>query len=140
MGVAFKVSRKELNEYVQSAYSKTQFIFFPHVLTKNVVFETNFGQRVSLIGDEPFAPIKADFQLIQKLPLELRVHNERKSKSKADCEVIFLIGLPGVGKTKYAQDLTRKNPQKFFYTIGVSAIIDKMKVIAIQFIQYINKM
>lgn len=130
MGVAFKVSRKELNEYVQSTCSKTQFVFFPHVLTKNVVFETNFGQRVSLIGDEPFAPIKSDFQLIQKLPLESRVHNERKFKCKADCEVIFLIGLPGAGKTKYSQDLTKRNPEKFYYTIGVSNIIDKMKVIA----------
>jgi len=128
MGIAFKACRKELSEYVKNAFSKTQFIFFPHVLTKNVVFETNFGQRVSLIGDEPFAPIKADFQLIQKLPLELRVHNERKFKNKADCEVIFLIGLPGAGKTKYAQELAKKYPEKFYYTIGVSNIIDKMKV------------
>jgi hypothetical protein len=38
-----------------------KILFFPHVLSKNVVFELNFGQRVSLIGDEPFAPSLACF-------------------------------------------------------------------------------
>lgn len=61
--------------------------FFPHVLTKNVVFEVNFGQRVSLIGDEPFAPIKSGFELIQKIPLETRFCNEPRKTNKSDYEV-----------------------------------------------------
>jgi hypothetical protein len=44
----------------------------------------NFGQRVSLIGDEPFAPIKSDFKLIQKLPIESRFSNEFPIKREAE--------------------------------------------------------
>ena len=55
MGVAYKISKLELIEYLKTneLYQNVpdSEIFYPHVLTKNVVFEMNFGQRVSLIGD-----------------------------------------------------------------------------------------
>ncbi len=37
-------------ENTKKDINKNNLIFFPHVLTKNIVFEMNFGQRVSLIG------------------------------------------------------------------------------------------
>ncbi len=64
--------------------------FFPHVLSRNIVFEMNFGQRVSLIGDEPFAPIKSGFELIQKISLDKRVSNGPRSQNKKDYEVVNL--------------------------------------------------
>ena len=84
LGVAFVVLKKDLDNHLKKLNSEAanlenhqeSLIFFPHVLTKNVVFEMNFGQRVSLIGDEPFAPIKSDFKLIQKIPIENRFSNE----------------------------------------------------------------
>lgn len=96
-GVAFRIRHSELDSYV-STLSELQSnedpkrvddlkVFFPHVLTKNVVFEVNFGQRVSLIGDEPFAPIKNGFELIQKIPLEARFRNESRSSDRHDYEV-----------------------------------------------------
>ena len=51
------MEKNELKKKYETEYSQDlKFLFFPHVLTKNIVFEVNFGQRVSLIGDEPFAP------------------------------------------------------------------------------------
>lgn len=47
----------------------------------------NFGQRVSLLGDEPFAPIKPNFELIQKLALDKRIRGTVAPKEKKDCEV-----------------------------------------------------
>lgn len=96
-GVAFRIRQSELDSYV-STLSELQSnenikrvddlkVFFPHVLTKNVVFEVNFGQRVSLIGDEPFAPIMNGFELIQKMPLEARFRNESRSSDRHDYEV-----------------------------------------------------
>jgi hypothetical protein len=85
LGTAFKVDRIKLNEYLNE--SEEKLVLFPHVLSKNVVFEMNFGQRVSYIGDEPFAPIKSGFQLIQKQPLEQRVAADPRPASKKDCEV-----------------------------------------------------
>jgi hypothetical protein len=67
-------------------------ILFPHVLTKNIVFEMNFGQRVSLIGDEPFAPIKADYLLIQKVPIAKRFCSDLPEKDQpAEVNFILLI-------------------------------------------------
>ena len=83
MGLAYEIDRSELLLNDQNEKP----IFFPHVLSKNVVFEVNFGQRVSLLGDEPFAPIKQEYELIQKIPLDLRVRGELAPKSKQQCEV-----------------------------------------------------
>lgn len=79
-GVAFRIKRSDLGENENA-------VFYPHVLSKNCVFEMNFGQRVSLIGDEPFAPIKSDFELIQKRPMEARVSNAPRKTNKSDYEV-----------------------------------------------------
>lgn len=51
------------------------------------MFEMNFGQRVSLIGDEPFAPIKSGFELMQKIPLEMRYRNAERILNKKEYEV-----------------------------------------------------
>lgn len=47
----------------------------------------NFGQRVSLIGDEPFAPIKSDYLLIQKIPIEKRTCSDTSQKKEGEAEV-----------------------------------------------------
>ena len=60
-------TEEELKSHAANSPGVPSIVLFPHVLTKNIVFEMNFGQRVSLIGDEPFAPIKADYLLIQKI-------------------------------------------------------------------------
>lgn len=95
MGIAFVISKNDFFKSCQNEFKNEEqkFLFFPHVLSKNIVFEMNFGQRVSLIGDEPFAPsnllkvsliyskiikiwliniVKNDFLLIQKIPIEKR--------------------------------------------------------------------
>ncbi len=43
----------------------------------------------------------------------------------------MLIGLPGVGKTEWADNYLKNNPKKSYYIIGVSKILEKMKVIYI---------
>ncbi len=40
----------------------------------------------------------------------------------------MLVGLPGVGKTAWAEEHTKANPQKNFLILGFSSILDKMKV------------
>ena len=91
MGVAFTIMKKDL---IKDQNGLTTF--YPHILSKNIVFEVNFGQRVSLLGDEPFAPLKSGFELMQKFSLEKRIRGELAPKEKKDCEVIMLIGLPGI--------------------------------------------
>lgn len=100
LGTAFKISKNEICKYVderksnqtiqQESENQPKYIFYPHVLSKNYVYEMNFGQRVSFIGDEPFAPIKSDFKFIQKLPYENRYFNGTKLLDKKECDVNIL--------------------------------------------------
>lgn len=40
----------------------------------------------------------------------------------------MLIGLPGAGKTCWAKEYVKKNPQQLYNIIGMSTILEKMKV------------
>jgi heterogeneous nuclear ribonucleoprotein U-like protein 1 len=124
LGVAFDL---KLNELLLS--TSTSF-FYPHVLSKNIVFEMNFGQRVSLIGDEPFAPIKSGFELIQKVDPQKRIHSGFLPKDRKNCQVILVVGLPGSGKTEWCLNYIKENLNKRYSLISTSTIIEKMKVIS----------
>lgn len=39
-----------------------------------------------------------------------------------------MVGLPHVGKTNWALNYAKKNLKKFYFIIGVSSIIEKMKI------------
>jgi len=42
--------------------------------------------------------------------------------------MILLIGLPASGKTTWANKYREENPDKRFYVIGTSALVERMKV------------
>lgn len=62
---------------------------YPHVMSKNISFEVNFGERA-----EPWAleeRFEGDFEWASKVPLEKRVKGPQKPENKKQCEVnIFL--------------------------------------------------
>lgn len=84
LGTAFTLKKSDI---LKDNKNLQELTFFPQILSKNIVFEVNFGQRVSLLGDEPFAPIKPTYELMQKLALDKRVRGEVAPKEKKDCEV-----------------------------------------------------
>lgn len=127
LGEAFKVSRNELREYFKNNHDT--FVFYPHVLTRNIVYEVNFGQRVSFLGDEPFAPIKTGFELIKKVPIEKRFKNWLAPKEQKDCEILMLVGLPSSGKTYWAKQYSKENPEKCYNILGTSELLNKTRVI-----------
>lgn len=73
--VAFEVPKSSLED-------KT---LFPHILSKNISFEVNFGDRIEpWISDESF---KENFEWASKVPLEQRVQGPKKPEEKSECEV-----------------------------------------------------
>ena len=124
------MAKSELRDRIGADNTDSDLLtFYPHVLTRNIVYEVNFGARMSVLGDEPFAPIKTQYELIQKLPLDKRVKNEQAPKEKSQCECIMLVGLPAAGKTEWARNYVKQNPRKCYNILGISSILDKMKVI-----------
>ena len=84
LGVAFRVSRAEL---------KGQALF-PHVMTKNQDFLVNFGQL-----SEPMCPLLPNYSPIGQLEIkDGLVRGTKAPKTKNDCEVLQMVGLPGMSQ------------------------------------------
>ncbi|XP_062587264.1 heterogeneous nuclear ribonucleoprotein U-like isoform X2 [Saccostrea cucullata] len=115
LGVCFPVEKSKLEEAL-----------FPHILTKNVAFECNFGAL-----EEPWFPLKEEFTFIGKVPLEDRVRGTTPPAKKEECEVIMMIGLPASGKTTWAEKLKASQPEKMYNILGTNLIIDKMRVMGL---------
>nr|XP_006819056.1 PREDICTED: heterogeneous nuclear ribonucleoprotein U-like protein 1-like [Saccoglossus kowalevskii] len=115
LGVAFNLG-PEIN-------GKT---LFPHINVKNTKFEVNFGDR------SPRFPLTPGFQMIQWLPPHALLQATIPSTRKEDHEIIMMVGLPGAGKSTWAEEYARKHPEKNFYILGTNAIIDKMKVMGLK--------
>uniref|UniRef100_A0A8C7VK36 SAP domain-containing protein n=1 Tax=Oncorhynchus mykiss TaxID=8022 RepID=A0A8C7VK36_ONCMY len=117
LDVAFRVSREELAERP----------LFPHVLVKNCAIEFNFGQK-----EEPFFPLPEGYTFIQNVPLENRMRGTVGPASKADCELLMMVGLPASGKTTWALKHAEEHPAKKYNILGTNAIMEKMKVMGLR--------
>uniref|UniRef100_A0AAR2M5N1 SAP domain-containing protein n=1 Tax=Pygocentrus nattereri TaxID=42514 RepID=A0AAR2M5N1_PYGNA len=100
---------------------------FPHVLVKNCSIEFNFGQR-----EEPFFPPPEGFTFIQDLPLQDRTRGSLGPATKADCEMLMMVGLPGSGKTTWSSKYSEQHPEKKYNILGTNAIMEKMKVMGLR--------
>ncbi|XP_059484411.1 heterogeneous nuclear ribonucleoprotein U-like protein 1 [Neocloeon triangulifer] len=116
-GVAFTVPKADL---------KGQALF-PHVLTKNCSFSCNFGT------DEPWFP-SADSQFTQIGSLSIGeeiILGPQRPASKSECEAIMMVGIPGCGKTFWANKYAAEHPEKHYNVLGTNNLIDKMKVMGL---------
>eukprot|EP00731_Ephydatia_muelleri_P022197 Em0014g788a len=94
---------------------------YPIVYTKNVLVSVNFNEPALFPPPEGFVPI-------QKAAEGHWTPAQKSPKSKADCEVVMLVGLPGCGKTMWAEKHSQLSPGKRYNILGTNAIMDKMKV------------
>jgi len=97
--------------------------FFPHIFIKNVKCTTWFGDtpKPSWAQSKSFGyrPISEATNTIDPM------HQE--PKSKGDCEVVMMIGLPATGKTCWAHKYVAKSGKKFD-VLGTDLLLDQMRV------------
>lgn len=104
---------------------KKETSLFPHILTKNIRFEVNFGQQA------PWFPPAPGFMYIMQFPVNERVRGLKPPSTKSSCEMIMIIGLPGSGKTTWGINKAKTNPEMRYNIIGTDTLIDKMKVMGL---------
>ncbi|CAG0918021.1 unnamed protein product [Notodromas monacha] len=119
-GVAFNINRDDLSEKP----------LFPHVLSKNVKFEVNFGDR----ADGPY--FQHPEQLLghvscAEVALEDRVRGPLPPEKKEDCELLMMVGLPSCGKTTWANKYSSEHPDKKFNVLSTNFLLDRMKVMGL---------
>ena len=82
-----------------------------------------------LFQEKPWFPLLDDeYKFINDVPLEERVRSVKPPTRREDCEVLLMVGLPGSGKTYWATEQQKLQPDKRWYVLGTNNIIDRMKV------------
>lgn len=112
LGVAFRLDPSQQKGHT----------IYPHILCKNC--------SVSLNLDPVSAPWYCGppgfFPLIALQPHE-RTQASRPPASKEDCEVVMMVGLPGSGKTHWAQAIMAQHPDKHYNLLSTDTILACMK-------------
>ena len=92
---------------------------FPHVLLKNVQIEVTFDSLFSHSLDDDF---------VKFLPIQCAVNlgvTTPEILPPTSPEILMLVGLPKVGKTKWTQDHIKENPEKLYYVLSTNNIMNR---------------
>jgi len=98
---------------------------FPHILSKNVKFEVNFGSIDASINAWK-EPLPGGY--IKAAKSDNKIRGKPRIQKREDCELIMMVGLPASGKTTWVNKFLKENPYKNYNILGTSAILNKMTI------------
>ncbi|CAF4105072.1 unnamed protein product [Rotaria sp. Silwood2] len=118
-GQAFELDKTTFSNH----NDENRFIFYPHILVKNIKFQCNFEQL-----ETSWSEIKNDYIFPQNISLHERIRCSEPILEKNDCQVILLSGLIGSGKTTWAKKYIKDNSTKNFNLINAEYVLSKMAI------------
>merc|ERR1719411_871477 len=118
-GDAFQITKEELGSGS----------LFPHIMTRNVKFEVNFGIDKEAADKENWKePLAEEYVKVGKVAEADRTRGNERIAARDQCEMIMMIGLPGCGKSTWVEKHVQENPAKQYNVIGTNTMINKMTV------------
>ncbi|KAK3731058.1 hypothetical protein QZH41_019217 [Actinostola sp. cb2023] len=96
--------------------------FYPHVTIKNMKVWVNFGYH------PPRQDLVPGFTMMEHISRDLLVRGTCGPDTRRDCQVIMMVGLPGSGKTVWANKYTADHKDMKVNVLGTNTIMDKMKI------------
>nr|CAD7593177.1 unnamed protein product [Timema genevievae] len=114
-GVAYEIAHSQLEGKP----------LFPHILTKNSKFECNFS------GNNPWFNALPGYTFVGDYPLEQRHAGAKRPEKREECEMIMMCGLPGCGKTTWANEWYNQHLDTKYNILGTNNLIDKMKMMGL---------
>ncbi|KAL4622988.1 heterogeneous nuclear ribonucleoprotein U-like protein 2 [Arapaima gigas] len=112
LGVAFHVSLASLAGRA----------LHPHVLCRNCSVSLNLDP-----AGAPWFPSPPGYTPLVALPRELLHRAPLPPKSKQECEVLMMVGMPGAGKTHWAKAHMAQNPEKRYNLLGTHTVLSAMR-------------
>ncbi|XP_036403650.1 heterogeneous nuclear ribonucleoprotein U-like protein 2 [Megalops cyprinoides] len=112
LGIAFHVSQGALAGHA----------LHPHVLCLNCRVSLNLNPT-----GPPWHPGPSGCTPLPSLPPELRMRAPLPPVSKQQCEVLMMVGMPGAGKTHWAQARMAEHPEKRYNLLGTHTILSCMR-------------
>lgn len=83
--------------------------------------------------EEPEEPliteILENYIYIGKYPEESLIAGSRRPETRQECEVIMMVGLPGAGKTHWAENHAKENSEKRYNILGTNSLLERMKIL-----------
>ncbi|XP_072277692.1 heterogeneous nuclear ribonucleoprotein U-like protein 2 isoform X2 [Pyxicephalus adspersus] len=112
LGQAFVIDKSTLGEQA----------LLPHILCKGCAFQVNFGQR-----EEQWHSPPDDFTFLKGFSDEDLTRAPLAPKTTEECEVLLMVGLPGAGKSTWANKHIEENPEKHFQHLCTDALLPQLK-------------
>ncbi|XP_060771191.1 heterogeneous nuclear ribonucleoprotein U-like protein 2 isoform X2 [Neoarius graeffei] len=95
---------------------------YPHVLCKNCSVSLNLDSQ-----GETWYPGPPGYCPLPVLPSAHRTQAPLPPAHRKDCEVLMMVGMPGSGKSYWAESHMAKNPEKRYNVLSTNAILHCMK-------------
>uniref|UniRef100_A0A3Q3ECR1 SAP domain-containing protein n=1 Tax=Hippocampus comes TaxID=109280 RepID=A0A3Q3ECR1_HIPCM len=113
LGVAFSLEASELGGRA----------LFPHVICKSCAVRFLLDPTAP-----PWYPVPPGFTTLVALPAMLRHRNASAPSSRAQSEVLLMVGLPGSGKSHWAKAHIQQHPEKNYKLLGTEELLSCMMV------------
>lgn len=89
--------------------------------------ESKEPEEVTETEEEPKV-INPEYIYIAETVKENLTAGATRPESRSECEVIFMVGLPGSGKTHWVKNYITENPDKQYTILSVDSLLNQMKV------------